>query len=110
VIGHLLTLRGVRLPPSRATSLARATVIAAIACLIVGIAPVRSATPVSPDCEACVGASTCEPNRSECIAECRARLFSIDPRRTNCIATCTDAAASCNRSVAETCRAQKRCP
>ena len=87
-----------------------ARVIAAIACLTAGFAPVRNATAETADCQACVRASGCEPNRSECIAECRARLFSIDPRRTNCIATCTDAAASCNRSVEETCRAQKRCP
>lgn len=62
------------------------------------------------DCAACVKASSCEQQRSDCVAQCRATLFSIDPRRTSCIASCTDAASSCKRSVEETCHAQNRCP
>jgi hypothetical protein len=86
-----------------------ATVSLAIASLIFGAALVREAMAETVKCEACVSTSTCEPHRAECVAECRARLFSIDPRRTNCIATCTDAASSCNRSVEETCRTLNRC-
>lgn len=87
-----------------------ACVIAVIACLIAAVAPVCDATAQTTNCDACVNASTCEPNRDNCVAECRAQLFSIDPRRARCIATCTDAVASCTRSVLETCRAQHRCP
>jgi hypothetical protein len=94
--------------PLRARSPAR--IVVAIVGLLAVITPVYHAAAQTAECKACVTASGCESHHSECVAECRARLFSIDPRRANCISTCTDAAAGCTRSITETCRAQHHCP
>ena len=66
------------------------------------------AQPVSA-CETCAGAAGCEAKRDACVAECRARLFSVDPRRADCIAACLDTATQCIRSVESFCRAGNRC-
>ena len=42
------------------------------------------------DCAACVGAAGCNTTHEACVAECRARLFSIDPRRSDCITDCSN--------------------
>jgi hypothetical protein len=39
----------------------------------------------------------CEAKRRSCIAECRARHFSIDPKRDACIANCMAQANRCMR-------------
>ena len=61
------------------------------------------------DCEVCAGQSACGSKHKSCVAECRARLFSIDPRRASCISICVEAATVCAQSVENRCRLGKRC-
>jgi len=42
----------------------------------------------------------CEEKRQSCIAECRARYFSVDPKRNACIANCMSEADRCMREQA----------
>ncbi len=42
----------------------------------------------------------CEPKRLSCIAECRARYFTMDPKRDACIASCVAEANRCVREQA----------
>src|SRR5262245_45655355 len=46
-------------------------------------------------CSACVSAAACDGKHDSCVAECRARLFSIDPKRATCIAECESKATQC---------------
>jgi hypothetical protein len=61
-------------------------------------------------CDACVSNAACDEQRTSCIAECRARLFSIDPRRADCINTCSSKARLCSQSAVATCRTRNLCP
>jgi hypothetical protein len=60
-------------------------------------------------CETCVVSYGCENTRASCIAECRARLFSVDPKRSECIEACARKAAECTRTADTSCKTQKAC-
>jgi hypothetical protein len=60
-------------------------------------------------CAACVSTAACNAQRDACVAECRARLFSIDPRRQSCIGNCSGKAAQCARAAAIACREKAQC-
>lgn len=47
-----------------------------------------------------VAQAGCELRRQSCIAECRARYFTIDPKRDACIANCVAEATKCIREQA----------
>ena len=88
---------------------ARATFVAALVALGVAAAwplPAQS----QQACTACVAATGCEARRDSCIAECRARLFSIDPKRNACVAGCSTSATQCARTAEATCRTRGQCP
>ena len=80
-------------------------VIALAGCMVPFIATAQPAD----DCAACVGASGCDTKRDACIAECRARIFSIDPKRTDCIADCSSKAQQCMQTASSSCRARNLC-
>jgi hypothetical protein len=61
-------------------------------------------------CLACINAAACEGRHDSCVAECRARLFSIDPKRAACIADCGSKAAECVQAANSACRAGSSCP
>jgi hypothetical protein len=61
------------------------------------------------NCSTCTEASGCDEANTSCVAECRARLFTIDPRRSNCISTCSGIASACTKSVQSFCQAGNRC-
>lgn len=77
--------------------------------IVVTLAPGFSAALTTSACESCAGAPGCESKREACVAECRARLFSVDPRRPDCIASCVSTAVQCARSVESFCRAGNCC-
>ena len=60
-------------------------------------------------CAACVDAAGCNTTHEACVAECRARLFSIDPRRSDCITGCSNNAIQCSRIADSACRARNLC-
>jgi hypothetical protein len=60
-------------------------------------------------CETCVVSYGCENTRASCIAECRARLFSVDPKRSECIDACARKAVECTRTADTSCKTQKAC-
>jgi len=60
-------------------------------------------------CATCIVAAACEPRRDSCIAECRARLFSIDPKRGSCIDDCSTKADRCTQAAVSSCRARNLC-
>lgn len=76
--------------------------------LLVGVVPVAAAQTQST-CAACIGATGCADRRDACVAECRARLFSIDPKRATCVATCTAEANRCSQTADSSCRARNLC-
>ena len=61
-------------------------------------------------CAACVNAAACNGKHDSCVAECRARLFSIDPKRATCIADCESKATRCVQAANSDCRAASSCP
>jgi len=61
-------------------------------------------------CAACVSAAACDGKHDSCVAECRARLFSIDPKRATCIAECESKATQCLQAANSDCRAASSCP
>lgn len=85
----------------------RAIVLALLlaACLAPDLARAQPAS----NCEPCIAANGCNATHESCVAECRARLFSIDPRRADCLKQCSSTAAICAQSVESFCRAGNRC-
>lgn len=78
--------------------------------LVVGCLAPGTGRAQSPGrCDACVDAANCGPARETCVAECRARLFSIDPRRAECTTGCGNTAIQCARSAEAACRAGNLC-
>lgn len=75
----------------------------------VGAAP-ACAQSGGPSCAACIVAFECDSKQEQCVAECRARLFTIDPRRATCIDACAVKARNCSKSAGLTCRSESRCP
>jgi len=73
------------------------------------LTPCVAAAQARGACDACMSGAGCDSQRASCIAECRARLFSIDPRRAECISACTSKAAQCNQSAVATCRSRNLC-
>jgi hypothetical protein len=95
---------GVATPGALGVATPGAMVRAALLALLLtaSIAPCRvTAQPLST-CAACVAG--CEADREGCVAECRARLFSIDPRRSECIVSCSKLEIQCIRNAQSACR------
>ena len=51
------------------------------------------------DCATCTGPA-CASKHESCVAECRARYFTVDPKRASCVAQCETTSASCAASKA----------
>jgi hypothetical protein len=75
------------------------------ACVSPGLAAAQTAS----SCAACINAAECDTKRGSCVAECRARLFSIDPKRADCVTDCSSRAAQCNQATESSCRANNLC-
>ena len=97
------TTSGTEAMRSREVRLVILTVV--LACL----APALPRAQPASDCDACIAAPGCTATHESCVAECRARLFSIDPRRSDCVASCSNTATVCVQSVEKFCRAGNRC-
>lgn len=77
--------------------------------LIGCMSPCLVAAQTAGGCTACVGAAACDAQHDACVAECRARYFSIDPKRSACFSGCVDVSLECTRAAVNTCRAQNLC-
>lgn len=79
--------------------------------LTVGLALPASLGSAQPAvrCDTCVVSNGCESTRTSCIAECRARLFSVDPNRSECLDACARKAIACTRTADTSCKSQKAC-
>jgi len=60
-------------------------------------------------CNTCIVSYGCDNTRASCVAECRARLFSVDPKRSECIEACARKASECTRTADTSCKTQKAC-
>jgi len=60
-------------------------------------------------CTACVSAAACDGKEDSCVAECRARLFSIDPKRAACITDCSSKSSQCVQAANTACRTRNLC-
>jgi hypothetical protein len=60
-------------------------------------------------CASCLSEAACETKHDSCVAECRARLFSIDPKRAACISACSSRSAQCSLAASGACRARNLC-
>jgi len=61
------------------------------------------------ECNSCVAASDCTGKHDNCVAECFARLFTVDPRRAACRDACNAHENECRREAVNTCRSQHAC-
>jgi len=61
------------------------------------------------DCAACADAAACDTKHASCIAECKARYFSIDPKRSECLTNCAKASVKCTRIAGADCRLRNSC-
>jgi hypothetical protein len=83
----------------------RVLIVVLVGCMVPGLATAQPAS----GCAACVSAAGCDTKRDNCVAECRARLFTIDPRRADCITKCSNEAALCSRTADGACRTRNLC-
>jgi hypothetical protein len=61
------------------------------------------------DCMACADAAACDTKHALCIAECRARYFSIDPKRSECLTECAKTSVKCTPIRGADCRSRNSC-
>jgi hypothetical protein len=61
------------------------------------------------DCVACADAAACDAKHASCIAECRARYFSIDPKRPECLTNCKKNLVKCTGIAGADCRSRNSC-
>jgi hypothetical protein len=83
----------------------RVLIVVLAGCMSSGFAAAQPAS----GCAACVSAAGCDTKRDNCVAECRARLFTIDPRRADCMTECSNLAAQCSRTADGACRTRNLC-
>jgi hypothetical protein len=83
-----------------------AAVILTLAC---GLFPCLTTAQPASSCAGCVSAAGCDDKRASCVAECRARIFSIDPRRAECVTDCSNKAGQCSRLAVNGCLAKNLC-
>jgi hypothetical protein len=78
--------------------------------MLVGcLSPTLVRAQTASGCSACIRGAGCDSTRDACIAECRARLFSVDPKRATCTTGCSNAAGQCTKSAEDACRERNMC-
>jgi hypothetical protein len=83
--------------------------VALVLALVGWLSPAVAMAQAQAGCAACVSAASCDGKEDSCVAECRARLFSIDPKRPACIADCSNKSSQCVQAANTACRSRNLC-